>query len=98
MQKARNVLAALSAKGFIEAPGRDHRVFFLFQDGKKTSIYTKLSHGKSDSHDGLCSQMAKQMRIPIGRFNQFVDCTLTGEGYKQLLLEAGILVLPPAPR
>ena len=95
MQKARKVLVALSAKGFVEAAGRDHRVFFLFQDGKKTAVYTKVSHGKSEIHDGLCSQMAKQMRIPVRRFNEFVDCTLTGEGYKQLLLATGVLFPRP---
>jgi hypothetical protein len=88
--KVRNVRRALKAKGFHEED-RDHHYYFLQHQGKLTPIHTKISHGETDLYDGLCSQMARQMRLTTAQFRQFVDCTLTSEGYVGTLISAGHL-------
>lgn len=85
-QKARDVKRALTQKGFQESKKRDHHVYFLFHDGKKTNIKTKISHGCSEIPDSLCSTMAKEMRLRNRDFNNFVDCSLKFEGYLEILV------------
>ncbi len=88
--KARKVKQALKAKGFREE-NRHHHFYFLEHQGKLTPINTKISHGETDLSDGLCSQMARQMKITTVQFRQFVDCTLTSERYVSILISAGFL-------
>ena len=42
---AREVMAALAKKGFKKTEN-DHAFFHLWVGGKKTPIYTKVSHGE----------------------------------------------------
>jgi hypothetical protein len=42
-RKARDVKKALKLKGFREEE-RDHWYYFFYHAGKKTDIYTKISH------------------------------------------------------
>lgn len=88
--KARKVKQALKAKGFREED-RHHHYYFLQHQGKLTPIHTKISHGDTDLYDGLCSQMARQMKLTTVQFKKFVDCTLTSEGYVCILISAGHL-------
>ena len=85
-QKARDVKRALTQKGFAESKKRDHHVYFLVHGGRKTNIATKISHGHSEIHDGLCSAMAREMRLRNRDFNNFVDCSLTFEKYIEILV------------
>jgi predicted RNA binding protein YcfA (HicA-like mRNA interferase family) len=85
-QKARDVKRVLTQKGFEESKGRDHHVYFLKYQGKKTHISTKISHSCSDIHDGLCSAMAREMRLANREFRDFVDCDLTHDGYIEILV------------
>jgi hypothetical protein len=85
-QKARDVKKALTRKGFEESKGRDHHVYFLIYNGRKTNIATKISHNCSDINDSLCSIMARQMRLRNLDFNRFVDCSLKLERYIEMLV------------
>jgi len=87
-QKARAVEAALKSKGFRDAPKRDHTYYFLHYKGKKTNIFTKISHGAKEIGDPNCSLMAKQMRLTNPQFKDFVECPLGPEDYVKLLIAA----------
>ena len=89
-QKARDVAAALQTKGFRESANkrRDHHYYFFHYHGKKTNIFTKISHGESEIHDRNCSFMAKQMKLNNAQFKDFVDCPLTPEKYLKILVDS----------
>ncbi len=91
---AKVVEAGLLQKGFVQ-PGGDHAYFHFFVDGKKTSVYTKVSHGEREIHDGLLAAMARQVRLPRKQFNDLIDCPLSSEQYVQLLRRQG--VIEPTP-
>lgn len=84
---------ALSRKGFREATrNRDHDFYFLHVDGKKTSIFTKLSRG-SDYRtlgDPLVKKIADQLKLTKVQLANFVECSLTETEYLALLRARGI--------
>jgi len=88
--KAREVSGALTSKGF-KLSDKDHHFFYLYQDGKKTQIRTKISHGESEISDPNCGLMARQMKLTSMQFKEFVDCKLKPEEYVALLIKGGHL-------
>ena len=88
--KTREVKAALLRKGFAGESKRDHLYYFFLNEGTKTRIYTKISHGETDIGDPLQSQMSKQMKLTRSQFKDFVSCTLSGDQYLRLLLDLGV--------
>jgi hypothetical protein len=92
-QQARNVRDALLKKGFKDADKRnpDHDFYFFYHNGKKTSVFTKISHGEREIHDGNCSNMAKQMKLSKKQFNDFVDCPLELKHYVQHLIQGNYI-------
>lgn len=80
--KCRDIAASLGKKGFREQPDGDHVYFRLFVNNRKTSVFTKVSHGCREVDDSLVSKMAKQVQLrPRMKFIALVDCSLTGEAY-----------------
>ena len=58
-RKNYNIANSLLKKGFEEKQSsHTHLIFFI--DGKKTSIYTFVSHGKKEISDDLMHKMARQ--------------------------------------
>jgi hypothetical protein len=83
----REVETALRRKGFQPTSG-DHTYFYLHtQDGKRTPIFTKTSHGSKpkDLDDYLLGQMAKQCRLSRKDFLRLIDCPLDRNAYEDLL-------------
>jgi hypothetical protein len=60
-------------------------------DGKKTPIYTKISHGEREIRDKLLGVMARQLRLTRLQFLELIDCKLTEPEYVQLLRGASVL-------
>jgi hypothetical protein len=85
---SRDVANALVAKGSHERPG-DHKFYHLYVAGAKTRIWTKISHGNREIHDGLLCTMARQLRLTNRQFRDLVECPLTAEGFARLLRERG---------
>lgn len=96
--KTRDVKKALSSKGFQEKKERDHFYYFFYYKGKKTSIFTKISHGQGEIGDNICSQMAKQTKLTNGQFRRFVDCRLTEGAYIDTLIRGEVLEPQPESR
>jgi hypothetical protein len=82
--------SALSRKGF-EKKNTHHTLYFLIAGGKKTSVFTKLSHGSTyrEYSDSLVGVVARQMGLTKSELSKFVECTITREGYVDLLRERG---------
>ena len=93
-RKARDVKRALQSKGFVEESSHHWRYFFYYL-GKKSHIRTKISHSETDISKGLCSAMARDMKLTGPQFEEFVDCDLTAQGYIDLLIAAKHLSPPP---
>jgi hypothetical protein len=90
--KAKEVSASLSSKGFREDRKRDHRYYFFYHDGKKSSIYTKISHNADEIDDYLCSAMSRQIKLTRAQFKDFVECPLKADEYLRLMILAKHLV------
>lgn len=88
--KVREVRSALTSKGF-KLSEKDHHFYYLYQDGKKTQIRTKVSHGESEIGDPTCGLMARQMKLTGPQFREFVDCKLKSEEYVELLIKGAHL-------
>ena len=81
---ARDVMNALAQKGFRKRE-TDHTFFHLWVSGKKTPIYTKVSHGEREIGDRLLGIMARQLKLTAKQFRELVECPLTAEQLVQHL-------------
>ena len=88
LYKTRHVAISLCAKGFREDHKRDHRYYFYYHNGKKSSIHTKISHNADEIDDYLGSAMSRQMRLTRDQFTKFVECPLKAEEYLKLMIQA----------
>ena len=85
------VESALEAKGFRRRE-TDHSYFVYYtQEGKKTPVRTKTSHGRggADIPDSLIGRMARQCRLRTAQFRSLVDCPLSQAEYEELLTTNG---------
>lgn len=81
----------LQAKGF-EKEERDHHFFWYIHNGKKTNISTKTSFGsKKEIGDPLISKMADQVHLKKDEFMKLIQCTLSKEEYREVLIERGFI-------
>jgi hypothetical protein len=79
----RDIKSSLLKKGFKEE-NRDHWVFRLYVNNKKTSISTKVSFGSNYREIGedLIQKMKKELCMPNKKyFIDFVECFVTGDKY-----------------
>ena len=89
--KRATVESALEAKGFRRRES-DHSYFVYYtQEGKKTPVRTKTSHGRggADLPNKLFSRMARQCKLRTAQFRDLVDCPLSQAGYEELLTTNG---------
>lgn len=91
-RKNYNIANSLLKKGFKEKnTSHTHLIFFI--DGKKTSIFTFISHGKKEISDELMHKMAKQLKLSHEQFCELVDCTMNGETLREFYLDERIVRL-----
>ncbi|MBI3586515.1 MAG: hypothetical protein HY088_05245 [Ignavibacteriales bacterium] len=76
------IVGSLKSKGFRPKEG-DHTFYILYKDGKKTSVFTKISHGSKykEYSDSLLDLVKKQMGLTMLELRQFIDCELKYEEY-----------------
>jgi hypothetical protein len=87
----KDINSKLQIKGF-EQDYRDHNCFYYRNNGQKTNIWTKTSFGsKKEIDDGLISLMSKQVKLDKKEFMRLIQCTLSKEGYRELLIERGFI-------
>jgi len=90
----RVVLANLLSKGF-KYSDNDHRFLRFYVSGRKTSIQTKVSFGSQYKSlgDALISKMAHGLKITKNQFEDLVECRMSGDDYRDLLVDRGIIRL-----
>jgi predicted RNA binding protein YcfA (HicA-like mRNA interferase family) len=91
----KEVEKALEKKGF-QKTQTDHRKFIYHTfEGKKTSVWTKTSHGSSHAEisKGNLSKMARQCRLQNADFDKLIQCPLGREEYEKLLVSQGNITL-----
>lgn len=89
--KRRAVAQALQAKGFRRR--ETHHSYFVYytNDGRKTAVQTKISHGRGgvDIDDALIGRMAQQCNLRTAQFRALVECSLSRADYEALLVSGG---------
>jgi hypothetical protein len=91
--KTRDIERALLSKGF-QRVDSDHKYYFFYVNGKKTLVRTKISHGTDEYGDHLLGLIKDQLHLGKRELEEFVECSLSGEKYKELLIERKIVVYP----
>jgi organic radical activating enzyme len=81
--KTKDIKLNLCKKGFAES-NADHKVFWFYIDGIRTSIKTKFSHSANEVDDNLIHLMAKQIHLTKGEFVKFVICQITEQEYIEI--------------
>lgn len=83
----RKIELSLSKKGFIK--DETHHTYFYYEyNGKKTGIYTYISHGSKSKTCGnpLLSMMKKQLKLDtIKQVIDLFECPMSEEEYSQIL-------------
>ncbi len=86
--KSREMKKVIANKGF-EKEERTKHDFYLhhFPDGRRSGKYTFFSRGTSERELSIKRQneIAKQMGLQLGEFKDFMACTMTLEGYNEVL-------------
>lgn len=85
---AREVMSALEKKGFVRRDAK-HVFFHLLVDGRKTKIWTKVSHGEREISDNLFALMARQLLLSTKQLRQLVECPLSQAEYVTELRKGG---------
>jgi hypothetical protein len=94
MTVAREVIRKnISGKGFIYEPNKDHDYFYLHNNGRKTSIWIRLSRGTGYKvySDSLLGRQAKIIGVSLSDFKKFVICTYSQEDFIKILIRNGRL-------
>jgi len=89
-RKPSDIKKALLKKGFIEDEESHHKYYYLVVEGKKTDLYTYLSHGKDAKEYGapLMDKIKKQLRFKdTKKAEDFLDCPMSAEQYIAMLQE-----------
>lgn len=80
MYKKKDLIRALTKKGFEETEGKHHKLA-LIVDGKPTIVYTVFSHGGDPGRDLLSKVKRDLMFENQEDFESFVDCTKSYDEY-----------------
>jgi hypothetical protein len=96
---AGDVIRNLGGKGFVSKRSGHHIYLYLYHNGKKTHLYTYVSHGKEAEQVGNDNQHAMKRQLGLDTMRQvrdLVNCPMTQPQYVQTLVQAGRLRLQPA--
>lgn len=94
MPRKKNVVEnALTKKGFRALESHHTMLFFYDENGRRTSIKTKVSHGHKEISDPILGQMARQCKLARRDFLNLIDCSLSQSGYEEILKKNNELIL-----
>jgi len=91
VESAKSFEKALTKKGFQLERQTTDKLFFFYYQGKKTQIFTKISHGKGeDLRPPILSKIKGQMFLDSSaQLSSFIDCKFGHEDYIALLVAKG---------
>lgn len=89
-RKKGDVEKALRRKGFRSR--ESHHTFWSYYstEGKRTEIFTKVSHGHSEISPDNLRKMAKQCFLTNSEFVDLMQCPLSREQYEEILRQKGL--------
>ena len=83
--KIKDIISSMTKKGFkLDVDGKHKRLIYM-HNGKISSIVTHYSHSSDQIGDFLIRKMADQIKISKKQFLQLIECTLSADGYLQLV-------------
>ncbi|MBZ5624109.1 MAG: hypothetical protein LAQ69_36230 [Acidobacteriia bacterium] len=82
------IIGILLRKGFVQDESH-HTMLRLVVNRRKTRIHTWFSHGRRKADDWLLSQIARELRLSKRELHAFLECTIGGEQYAQLMIDRG---------
>lgn len=68
-----------------------HKKYTLYINGKRTSIYTFISHGIKEYGDYLLNKMKKQLYISSEELDKLIECPLKKEDLIKILNEKNLI-------
>ena len=77
-RKTKDIESALKKKGFASREG-DHTYFTLIVNGKRSTVFTKLSHGIKEYGSPLLGRIARQLSLGPKELDELLDCPMTEE-------------------
>lgn len=84
-RKSKEILNGLKSKGFQQS-NTDHKKLILFVNGQKTSIRTKVSHGKKEYGDQLLALVKRQLKLDSShQLLELIDCPMSTKEYVEYL-------------
>jgi hypothetical protein len=97
---SRKCRAALEKKGFVLDRRTTDDFYYLYYNGKKTAIWTKLSQGKrEDLRDRILGKIRGQLRLETNpQLGAFIECPMSGRQYATYLIERKLIVVDPPAR
>ena len=84
----------LQRKGFALDPNAHHSYLCFYRNGKKTRLYTYVSHGKSgdDVGDAIVRSMKRQLGLgTMQQVRDLVECPMDEATYIAELIKSGKL-------
>lgn len=88
--KTRVIENSLINKGFILKQSH-HKKYTLYINGKRTSIYTFISHGIKEYGDILLNKIKKQLHISREQLDKLIECPLKEEDLIKILDEKNLI-------
>jgi hypothetical protein len=83
--------SSLRKKGFRQDMTHHRMWYFYTTDGKKTDIYTYISHHRGEIGNTLLRAMAAELRLSLRQAYDLLTCPLDREGYEAILRQQGFL-------
>jgi len=81
---------AFLKKGFKDERGRRDIFYYYYFNGKKSHIFTKMSHNPGDLDEWLISNMAKQLKLEKNDFVEVVKCSIDKDDLLSIYLKAKV--------
>ena len=77
-RKTRLIISSLIKKGFSPKKSRSkHIKYTLYVNGKKTSIFTWISHGKNEYNDQLFERHEEELHLETTQeLEDLIDCPM----------------------
>jgi hypothetical protein len=88
--KTKDIESALSRKGF-QVHHSKHKIYILYINGKKTRIFTFISHGIKEYGDTLLGAMKKQLHLSNEELRGLIKCPLSEEQLIEIYLLKGLI-------
>jgi hypothetical protein len=97
--KARELEEALKSHGFLLDRSTSDKIYYLWHGGRKTSVFTKVSHGSGEGlGHRLMAMIQRQLRLDSqGQLREFIEGTMDGPAYIVFLKAKLVIQDSPGP-